>query len=497
MNAADLHRAEWAYNKGAPDGPPQLGIALSGGGNRSAVFCIGVLKALHEQGVLGRVDVISAVSGGSYALSWLLLQPYYAWLVDSAAPEQALARMFDPEDVHQRYLEDRTRGMVDVGSRLGQGVIVGLTTLFDMVIFNVLRLVNLPFGRSAEFAATSNASNMTRLRYRKGLQKTYHVLPDERGKARNEHQDGFLAGVVAASEFLDLAGTLQPVTIPDMAAFAGQHRMPAFVFNATVSPPRAPKDGGPGAAMLKRVFEITPVGFGSDSCGWLRWDQTDGGWEPGKGKRRILKRKEPSPYATVRCLNVAPAISGAAFSAATYHKSRAARRAIQFLNIGLEYRVPNPSEPKRIIRLGDGGHSENLGALALLRRGCASMLIVDAEQDERGEFNAYHDLVAGVKRDLELDLRVAAIDRNRPLPSDAVYRGVAGDHDLFYLKLPLDQSAVEGWPASVKEYAAAHPDFPQEPTADQYFEPEQYRAYRDLGYHLAMTSPTLADFGAP
>ena len=45
---------------------------------REQPFAIGALGALHEQGVLRTVDVISAVSGGSYALSWYLLQQFYS-----------------------------------------------------------------------------------------------------------------------------------------------------------------------------------------------------------------------------------------------------------------------------------------------------------------------------------------------------------------------------------------------------------------------------------
>jgi predicted acylesterase/phospholipase RssA len=43
-----------------------LGIALSGGGYRSAIFCYGVLRGLHELGILKKADYLSAVSGGSW-----------------------------------------------------------------------------------------------------------------------------------------------------------------------------------------------------------------------------------------------------------------------------------------------------------------------------------------------------------------------------------------------------------------------------------------------
>ena len=43
-----------------------VGLALSGGGIRSAAFSLGVLQALNQQGVIGRVDYLSTVSGGGY-----------------------------------------------------------------------------------------------------------------------------------------------------------------------------------------------------------------------------------------------------------------------------------------------------------------------------------------------------------------------------------------------------------------------------------------------
>jgi NTE family protein len=43
----------------------QIGLALSGGGIRAAVFHLGVLRRLAEQEFLENVSQISTVSGGS------------------------------------------------------------------------------------------------------------------------------------------------------------------------------------------------------------------------------------------------------------------------------------------------------------------------------------------------------------------------------------------------------------------------------------------------
>lgn len=56
---------------------PQVGLALSGGGIRSATYCLGVLQALAYRRALPNIDYLSTVSGGGYigtSLSYLLHQ---------------------------------------------------------------------------------------------------------------------------------------------------------------------------------------------------------------------------------------------------------------------------------------------------------------------------------------------------------------------------------------------------------------------------------------
>jgi hypothetical protein len=49
-----------------------VGLALSGGGIRSATFSLGVLQRLQELDLLRQVDYLSTVSGGGYIGAWLL-----------------------------------------------------------------------------------------------------------------------------------------------------------------------------------------------------------------------------------------------------------------------------------------------------------------------------------------------------------------------------------------------------------------------------------------
>jgi NTE family protein len=58
---------------------PRLGLTLSGGGVRAAVFHLGVLLRLANEGMLERVSVLSTVSGGSIALALVFTRSDMQW----------------------------------------------------------------------------------------------------------------------------------------------------------------------------------------------------------------------------------------------------------------------------------------------------------------------------------------------------------------------------------------------------------------------------------
>jgi len=105
------------------------------------------------------------------------------------------------------------------------------------------------------------------------------------------------------------------------------------------------------------------------------------------------------------------------------------------------------------IRLSDGGHSENLGAIALIRRGVKNVIIGDAEHDATYKFDAYRNLKKRLKK-WDLSLEVAQLDEyleNRPSDGSArhgMYQGVVKDSSgkvttkIFYLKMARPE-AVE------------------------------------------------------
>jgi hypothetical protein len=67
---AITERRRKAYGEGDHSARPLTGLALSGGGIRSATFCLGVLEEVEQRNVRGLFDYLSTVSGGGYIGSW-------------------------------------------------------------------------------------------------------------------------------------------------------------------------------------------------------------------------------------------------------------------------------------------------------------------------------------------------------------------------------------------------------------------------------------------
>ena len=74
-----------------------LGLALSGGGIRSATFNLGVLQALDQLGLLRFTDYLSTVSGGGYIGSWFLTGRHHKLDINNASSLEHLRK-------YSRYL---------------------------------------------------------------------------------------------------------------------------------------------------------------------------------------------------------------------------------------------------------------------------------------------------------------------------------------------------------------------------------------------------------
>ncbi len=100
--AAEVVNAELNLIRGRrPDADADnlTGLALSGGGIRSATFSLGVMQALAHKDWLKKFDYLSTVSGGGYigtSLSWLLHKP--AWYYRDDGKQTEVTFGLGPED---------------------------------------------------------------------------------------------------------------------------------------------------------------------------------------------------------------------------------------------------------------------------------------------------------------------------------------------------------------------------------------------------------------
>ena len=163
--------------------------------------------------------------------------------------------------------------------------------------------------------------------------------------------------------------------------------------------------------------------------------------------------------------------------------------------------------------LSDGGHFDNTGIYELLRPERKVNLIVacDDGADVEGHFPDLANLVRLARIDFELELEInqeicrdAVLGRTFGRPEDLVpgtrsmkcamlidVFGIASSTRQRSLRcriLVLKPRVIDGTPLDILQYAAAHPTFPNESTAQQFFDEAQWESYRRLGVTIGRTA---------
>ena len=202
------------------------------------------------------------------------------------------------------------------------------------------------------------------------------------------------------------------------------------------------------------------------------------------------------------------------------------------LRLGYWVRNPTPHRPRRLranhihpglyeiltvgyretrwfLQLSDGGHFENLGLYELIRRRLKLIILCDGTADPNFSFGNFQTALRRISADF--GARIEFGDRDKPdddtnklkrlTPQDNHVAGypkgvkladqghIVGDityadgttGTLIFLKTTL----IPGLRVELMGYRGANPDFPDQTTADQFFDEEQFEAYRELGYTIA------------
>lgn len=162
----------------------------------------------------------------------------------------------------------------------------------------------------------------------------------------------------------------------------------------------------------------------------------------------------------------------------------------------------NLNENSRFIQLSDGGHFENLGLYELVRRRLKLIVICDGGADPEFTFSDLANAIEKVRADFGTLISIECKDleplsprsRGTANSSECPERFAERGHIIANIYYPdntqgkliyLTTTFTRNLSADLYGYRNEHPEFPDEPTGDQFFDEKQFEAYRELGFQLA------------
>ncbi|MDP2906666.1 MAG: patatin-like phospholipase family protein [Nanoarchaeota archaeon] len=381
--------------QGRPE--PKIGLALSGGGTRAGMFAFGVLSGLNDANILNRVNVISSVSGGGYAAYWFYARKLEAdrhgfdyraafadcrpdWWVkydhddglnlsilqQGGAGRYGFPRLepcTGPDGEQWSDSNDRFRWQAHVArhpdvfrqtSRTFVGT-NGVGPYFEAIptlAGSVLEVLIHPFVPDGILGE----------KYEKGISRTWGLTPKQRIIATSpfeyENADKSLLG-----------GSFVKADEHTWEHLRALHRkdstLPLWIINTTVAPKTLDPDE-------RNIFELTAFSYGSALTGFLSTEQyPDPISELPQSVRASAAAADSQGYGTTH-----------------WRRAQAVSHTVPALRWGVTIKKDENNFGKEIgaFRLSDGGGSDNLGLISLVRRGIPDIILVDAEADIEGRF---------------------------------------------------------------------------------------------------------------
>lgn len=599
---------------GLAEGDPQhdaIGLALSGGGIRSATFNLGVLQALEEHSLLPRIDYLSTVSGGGYIGASL------TWFMSRLGRDFPFRRAPDNFELtwlrqHGEYLAPgRALNRWSLAAAALRGIFVSVLTFFplffglmwiiesflglDFVLYAgilALAVLALIYAAYAAFSATPALAHLPprrhidiacgvilRIAVMLVVLGSLPYVHDYLASGALERWRGWIVSSFSLSGLAALLAALRGRTEKNeakgwrgLALHAGLLALSYGLFvwiyglvRATEALPAWMVLPALLAAVLLLFFvninKISMHGFYRDRLleAFMRRDPE--GEDPNDCALATLSQTAApyhiinttlvtidSPHPTLRgrggenfifsplyCgspstahvktagylggtmdLATAFSISGAAVDPNTGStRSRALSFFMTLVNAKIGYWIAHPlhagnvtemtwncgyayavlemlgvwvNENSYRVRLSDGGKFENLGLYELVRRRCKRVIVCDATADPKCTFedlgNAIEKARADFGAQIELDvapLLPLADGRSALAGATGRIRYADGtEGTLIYLTTMVTNGLSE----DIYAYHRQHPEFPDQPTLDQFFDEAQFEAYRALGHQI-------------
>lgn len=299
-------------------------------------------------------------------------------------------------------------------------------------------------------------------------------------------------------------------------------------------------------------FVLAPHYCGSEATGWARTDR----WLADSGFN-IIRPVGPMTLATAMAISGAAVNPNTGADGRGVTKTATVSALLTILNIRLGYWALSPRKLERKgkrpfafppnflfpgllqgvlgfgrtdrsnwLELTDGGHFDNIGLYELVRRRVRTIYLIDGTEDRETTFSSFAN--AAEKAYIDFNVRLSFKDEKgfiklmRGADTDAnplnkayqlAERGfTTGTIEYPALKDEAGNVVEEGFlgtlhyikstltkdlPEALYSYRADNEKYPAESTADQFFDEQQFEAYRALGYaigaqltgHLATEQP--------
>ena len=429
-----------------------IGLALSGGGARSASFNIGVLAGLNSISTLRELDVISTVSGGSYAAFWYYSKLYYLSRYAKDTHDDIFKCCYSNAALIERDYGDKPENEAGADYRFqkhlrNNSLILKKYSLesdsgdkshfghFAPIVCRAI--VEAPTSNVLELFGSENNSLSARDYYREGIERTYGLYPDK--KNETGRMDGDFLGQRNSSfrnnghKFRAESIYLSSLQRELYNKKEGTPHAPVWVINTTVAPyndfrfRRLYDDPISSEPFAKSIYEITPFTIGSGTTEYMTVKEAD--------QMRCNLRGDGEMC--LRTVSDYVALSGAAVDVTPYTDSlgRLGLTLMSFAGIELGDYSINPKDLTDPAYLSDGGHSDNLGAYSLIKRGIKNIIISDAEADKYGQIQGLRRL----QKHLEEENKQIVFykDANRTIPNDDLNKCL-GEEDTQCLTIAYD-----------------------------------------------------------
>ncbi|MBX2870312.1 MAG: patatin-like phospholipase family protein [Acidiferrobacterales bacterium] len=150
----------------------------------------------------------------------------------------------------------------------------------------------------------------------------------------------------------------------------------------------------------------------------------------------------------------------------------------------------NTSPNDGFLQLSDGGHFDNLGLYALVKRRCRYIICCDAGADGDYKFEDLGNAIRKCRIDLGVNIKID-VSQIKERGEEGLGHTDCAVGQVFYpeenrvgVLIYIKPCKSKGMPSDVVNYASSNDSFPHQSTGDQFFSESQFESYRQLGRHI-------------